>query len=127
MNNEEIVNVTIEELLSEALQENDANIKAVVPGSEEHERLAKERDMLYKVWLDLDRQKSTLPDKKESKWEKILDGAKTVTDVVAKILQVGGSLAIAAGVIRLGSRDGFLSADDFKGLSMVEKLLVKNS
>ena len=121
MNNAEVVDVTIEDLLAEALQENDANLKATLPGTEEHERLAKERDMLMKVWLELNKQKSETP----SIWRKILEGAKTAADILAKILSVGGSPAIAAGVIRLGRRDGYMSADDMKGLTMVERWLVK--
>lgn len=120
-NNEEVVNVTLEDLLSEALQENDTNLKMTAPGSEEYERLAKERDMLFKVWLDLNKQKSEQP----SRWRKILDGAKTVGDVVGKILQVGGSLAIAIGMFRLSNRSGFMSADEMKALSGVERVLVK--
>ncbi len=124
--NYEVVAVTFEELLSEALQENEANIKATAPGSEEHERLAKERDMLLKIWLEADKQKSDLTVKdEEPKWKKILNEVKSGVDVAVKVLQVGGSLAIAIGIIRLGNREGFLSADDMKGLSMVERLLVK--
>lgn len=121
------VEVTIEDLLADALQENDAAIRATLPGTEEHERLAKERDMLLKVWLDLNKQKADSNVKEESKWHKILEGAKSATDILAKVLQVGGSLAIAVGIVRLGNREGFMSADEFKGLSMVERLLVKNS
>ena len=121
MENEEVVNVTLEDLLAEALQENDVNLKSAVPGSEEYERLAKERDMLFKVWLELNEQKSNQP----SKWRKILDGAKTVGDILGKILQVGGSLALAVGMFRLSNRSGFMSADEMKALSSVERVLVK--
>lgn len=121
MQNEEVVNVTLEDLLAKALQENDENLSMTTPGSEEYERLAKERDMLFKVWLDLNKQKSEEP----SKWRKILDGAKTVGDIIGKILQVGGSLVLAAGMFRLSNRSGFMSADEMKALSSVERVLVK--
>lgn len=125
MDNYEVVDVTFEEVLSSALQENGEYVKLAAPGTEERERLVKERDMLMKLWLELDKQKSDLEAKVEPKWKKILDGVKTGADIAVKVFQVGGSLAIAIGVIKLGNRDGFLSADDFKGLSMVERLLVK--
>ena len=119
--NEELVEVTIEERLSEALQENEANLKMAAPGSEEYERRVKERDMLFKTWLELDKFKTEQP----SKWRKILDGAKTVGEVMARILQIGGSLALAVGMFRLSNRSGFMSADEMKALSSVERVLVK--
>ena len=122
MTNEEI---TFEGLLSKALQENDERIQNAAPGSEEYERLVKERDLLMKLWLEKDAQLIEMSKADVPKWRKIFDTAKSIGEVVVKVVQVGGSLAIAAGVIRLGNREGFLSADDFKGLSMAERLLVK--
>lgn len=122
---EETYQVNIEDLLSEAIVIAEEKVQEAAPGSEERERLVRERDLLFKVWLDVKRQDQELTDRKENKWRKILEGAKSVADIVGKVLQIGGSLAIAVGIVSLGHKQDYLSADDMKGLSMVEKLLVK--
>lgn len=128
MENEVIV-VNVEDLLSAAIVDADEKVQEAAPGSEERERLAHERDLLFKVWLEVNKQSSEIVEKeelkKDSKFKKILEAIRTGADVVVKGLQVGGSLALAIGVVSLGHKEGFMSADDARGLSMFERLLTR--
>ena len=115
MTNEETVNVTIEEFLSSALQRNDEYLRLTAPGSEEYERLTKERDMLVKAWLEYM--------KRPSFWDKFLDAGEKVVSIVCKILGTVAGIAFPIAMIKLGNRSGFLSADEVKNLDKLEKFL----
>ena len=115
MTNEETVNVTFEEFLSSALQKNDENLRMTAPGSEEYERLTKERDMLAKLWLEYMGRPSF--------WDKFLNSGEKVVNVVCKILGTVAGIAIPVGMIKLGNRSGFLSADEIKSLDKMERFL----
>lgn len=118
---EEVVNVTFEDVLSDALQRNDENLKLTAPGSEEYERLTKERDMLLKAWLELMKQKAEEP----SKWRKLLDIGEKVVSIACKVVSTGFAIALPIGMFRLSNRSGFMSADEMNALKGTEKLLVK--
>lgn len=118
---EEVVNVTFEDVLSDALQKNDENLKLAAPGSEEYERLTKERDMLLKAWLELMKQKAEEP----SKWRKLLDIGEKVVGIACKVVSTGFAIALPIGMFRLGNRSGFMTADEMNALKGTEKLLVK--
>lgn len=118
---EEVVNVTFEDVLSDALQKNDENLKLAAPGSEEYERLTKERDMLLKAWLELMKQKAEEP----SKWRKLLDIGEKVVGIACKVVSTGFAIALPIGMFRLGNRSGFMTADEMNALKGTERLLVK--
>ena len=118
---EEVVNVTFEDVLSDALQRNDENLKLAAPGSEEYERLTKERDMLLKAWLELMKQKAEGP----SKWRKLLDIGEKVVGIACKVVSTGFAIALPIGMFRLGNRSGFMTADEMNALKGTERLLVK--
>lgn len=118
---EEVVNVTFEDVLSDALQKNDENLKLAAPGSEEYERLTKERDMLLKAWLELMKQKTEEP----SKWRKLLDIGEKVVGIACKVVSTGFAIALPIGMFRLSNRSGFMTADEMNALKGTEKLLVK--
>ena len=118
---EEVVNVTFEDVLSDALQRNDENLKLTAPGSEEYERLTKERDMLLKAWLERMKQQAEQP----SIGTKILNVAEKVVGVACKVVSTAFAIALPIGMFRLGNRSGFMTADEMNALKGTEKLLVK--